>query len=225
MKGIKVCLILVVGTMLAGCGLLPEIPVSPPTEVPTVFASFGEFPYSIRLAWQSVPGATTYKIFRTQNPEEAYTQIAEVPTLAYSDGVGEENQGKWYWYKVRACNAAGCGPESQAVWGYAGRPPAPQNVRASQGDHPDYIKIEWDSIPGATDYQVFRDLVRDGTYRTPVATGITATSVEDRDVRPGTWYWYRIRACNSHGCSELSEAAAGYCGTRPIPFSSDEQMD
>ena len=134
-----------------------------------------------------------------------------------------EEERKWYWYKVQACNASGCGPESEPVRGYAGHPPAPENVRATQGRFPDKIQVSWDPVPGASFYQVFRDRVKDGTYPKAIAESIEKPPVDDKSVMPSTWYWYKVRACNNFGCSELSEAAAGYCGPPPIPFTSDNE--
>ncbi len=225
MRRFRVFLVFLAGMMLAGCGLFPEPPLSPPTEAPALSASFGAFPDSIALSWPSVSGATTYKIFRAEREEGPYAPIAEMSRPEYSDNVGEENQGKWYWYKVLACNAAGCGPESSPARGYAGRPPKPENVQASQGTYPDKIVIFWDPMPGATHYHVFRDRVPDGTYSHIVAQNIPENAVEDEKVNPATWYWYKVVACNDFGCSVLSEAAGGYCGSYPIPFGALEDAE
>ena len=212
------------GLLLAGCGLLEEVPVLPPDRAPEVRASAGEEREAIVLRWDPVERATYYEILRAPVAQGPYEPLDSTGSTSFTDRVGTENQGKWYWYKVRACNAAGCGPESAPVRGYAGRPPAPENVRATQGDFPDKIRVSWDPVPGATEYTVFRDLVEHGSYHTVVAHSVEETFVFDSNVRPATWYWYKVQAYNhSFGYSELSEAAGGYCGPRPIPFGDDEE--
>ena len=76
------------------------------------------------------------------------------------------------------------------------------------------LTIYWDSpIPWAkenppTYYDLQRSLSEDGDYSV-VAPGITSTEFVDRDAKPGTFYYYKIRACNSLGCSPWSSAAGG----------------
>jgi fibronectin type 3 domain-containing protein len=224
MRKWKVFLILSLGLMLAGCGLFSELPTLPPDKPPaSLQASCGVERDSVITSWSPVERASFYEIFRATAADGSYERLDTIEGTSFRDIVGSENQGKWYWYKVRACNAAGCGPESGPVRGYAGRPPAPENVRATQGDFSDKIRVSWDPVPGASDYLVFRDLVRNGTYPTVVAQSVEENFVYDSNVRAATWYWYKVRAHNGFGYSELSEAAGGYCGPRPIPFASDEE--
>ncbi|MGQ9699867.1 MAG: fibronectin type III domain-containing protein [Candidatus Bipolaricaulaceae bacterium] len=212
------------GLVLIGCDLIRLPSLLPPTEAPkNLSASFGTVRAQIELRWQAVEGAERYEIYRAKAQDGEYHLVGNSTTTTFSDLVGEENQGKWYWYRVRACNAAGCGPESEAVRGYAGRPPAPENINASQGSFPDKIRVSWDPMPGAQYYQVFRDTAKNGIYNACVADSVTENSWFDENVLPATWYYYKIRACNSFGCSELSQAASGYCGLRPIPFAEDAE--
>mgnify|MGYP001073866422 FL=1 len=220
--------LLVMGLVLAGCGLLEQMPPLPPDKAPTeLSASFGTELHSVILSWAPVERATSYQVFRAETAEGEFARIGATTAQSFQDRVGEGNQGRWYWYQVRACNAAGCGPRSEVVRGYAGRPPAPENVRATQGTYTDKIVISWDPVPGATHYHVHRDRSRDGDYRELVSAFVESNSVEDKEVRPATWYWYKVVACNRHGCSHLSAPAAGYCGPYPIPIRAvvDEETD
>lgn len=220
MRTWRVIAILGLVLALAGCGLVEQLlpPQSPPGNLS---ASTGTHPDHIVISWQAVELATRYEIERAETEDGPYTLVGTSSTTSYSDAV--ETQGKWYWYRVRACNDAGCGPWSAPVRGYAGRPPAPENVLASQGDFSDKIRISWDPVPGATHYQVFRDRVENGTYNEVVASAVEENFVYDTNVHPATWYWYRVRACKGGTCSVLSQAAGGYCGPSPIPFAEDEK--
>ncbi len=202
--------LLTAGIVLTGCDLLSGItPTLPPDRAPTgVTASLGQFETEIRVTWFPVERATSYRVFRADSREGEYELVGSESSLVYIDRVGGANQGRMYWYKVEACNAAGCSPKSAAAAGYAGYPPAPTNVRATDRQYPDKIVISWDPVPGATLYQVFRDRFPDGTFGTVVGQ-VETTSIEDTSAAVGLNYWYRVRACHATGCSALSQPASG----------------
>lgn len=192
---------------LASCEFLgPAVP-TPPASAPHVIASAGEFEIAIGLNWPPVERAETYTIYRADRPDGEYEPIGETPYNSYRDEVGSGHTGRWYWYRVQACNPGGCGPISAPARGYAGPPPAPTNVRASD-DRVDGVVITWDAIAGATEYEVVRDRARDGTYPTLVAR-VMGNSAEDATARPGLTYWYRVRARNRWGFGALSEPDPG----------------
>lgn len=205
----------------AGCGKFTEAKRGsaqvlgvPPT--PTGFkASQGDFTDRVRLSWQAASGAASYEVYRADAETGPYALLATVSATTYDDTQVE--QGKVYWYKVRACSQAGCSPLSSPVSGYAALStlPAPQNVQASDGTEPGKVVITWSAVTGATHYLVYRATSEDGDYSL-IAT-VTATSYEDMDVTEGTTYWYRVRACNAQGCSSLSAADSGTPGAGEEP--------
>lgn len=225
----RVCgaaLVLSLGAALAGCALWEQVPVSPPAQMPGgVMASFGTYVDSIAIAWQPVEGATFYEVARAATEAGPYERAGTSTTSSFLDRVGAENQGKWFWYRVRACNAAGCGPWSEAVRGYAGRPPKPWGVQASDGTYPDMIRIEWDLVPGALYYQLFRDPSPDPNCRglCILEEDLRTNFYEDRTARAGLRYTYAVRACNAHGCSELSETDSGCVEPCPPLLSTDAE--
>ncbi|MGY4707890.1 fibronectin type III domain-containing protein [Candidatus Bipolaricaulota sp. J31] len=177
-------------------------------------ASTGELETGIRLTWNEVELATAYKVYRAEAEDDEYELIGETRTTGYVDDVGLSNTGRWYTYKVQACNEAGCGPFSDPVRGYAGKPPAPTGVQASDGDYIDRVVIVWEPVPGATGYDVVRDRARDGTYPTLVASVKEPPAVDE--VPFASWYWYRVRARNAFGFSSLSDPDSG-CTSPCIP--------
>lgn len=226
MRKWKVFLILSLGLMLAGCGLFSELPTLPPDKPPaSLQASCGVERDSVITSWSPVERASYYEIFRATAADGSYERLDTIESTSFTDIVGSENQGKWYWYKVRACNAAGCGPESAPVRGYAGRPPKPEGLQATQGTYPDKIVISWNEMPGATSYQVFRDpSPQPGCQGLCIlASDVRETFYEDDQVRPGMRYRYAIRACNRFGCSELSDVVIGCVNPCPSLFSVDEE--
>ncbi len=201
------------GIALTGCGLLDLLPTLPPDKAPTgVTASYGQ-ENDVQVTWSPVERATAYRVFRADAQDGTYVLLGEAPSPPYSDPVGVANQGRLYWYKVEGCNSAGCGPKSVATAGYAGIPPAPTNVRASDGTYRDKIVITWDPVPGATYYQVYWDVNPDVGFKpVPGGDNVTGTSFDDTTAAPGTWYWYRVKACHATGCSALSRADSGRRG-------------
>jgi len=151
--------------------------------------------------------------------EGEYELIGSTDSTSFLDQASESRSlamGTLYWYRVRACNAAGCSEPSEPVSGYAGYPPAPTGVQASDGAYPDKIVVSWDPVPGVTGYQVYRDTAENGTYNTFVGETASA-SIEDTRVSAGIRYWYRVRACNGWGCSPLSERDSGCIEPCPVP--------
>jgi len=189
--------------ILAGCAIWEEL--VPPDAAPEVQATVGELETTIRLTWNPVERAETYSVFRAEDEGGPYTYIGETPYTAYQDEVGMEDTGRWYWYKVRACNTSGCGPDSASVRGYAGKPPAPTNVEARvENSAADKIVITWDPVPGATAYDVVRDRAENGTFDHLVAQ-VPTNYAEDKTATPGLVYWYKVRARNQWGFGPLSE--------------------
>lgn len=220
--------LLVLGALLSGCDLLNARPTVPPSAAPGgLSASLASLEDAIQLTWSPVERATGYRVFRASDPGGPYEQLpGEVSTPSYVDSVGVPNQGVLYWYKVRACNPAGCGPEAGPVPGYAGRPPAPTGVQAST-THGDRIVVTWDPVPGATYYVVHRDRNPDAGFPiVPGAEFVTGTSFEDTTASAGLRYWYKVRACREvpgvAKCSALSAAAQG-CRAPCLPPASEDE--
>ena len=77
--------------------------LSPPS---TVTASTGTYTDKIRVAWSSVSGATSYKVFRnTSNSSSGAGQIATTSALLHDDTTA--TPGTLYFYWVKAANSTG----------------------------------------------------------------------------------------------------------------------
>lgn len=87
----------------------------------------------------------------------------------------------------------------------------PQSVTASDGTHPDKISISWSGVEYATQYRVFRDTASDGAFDTEIdGSPLTGTQIDDTTIPDFQTYWYKVKATNSNGESELSAADSGY---------------
>ncbi len=198
--------LLVVGWALGGCELFWLVVPNVPTGVD---ASDGNYLDQIVVVWQSVARAVRYEIWRASSADGSYVQVGETMAATYSDT--EITVNATYWYKVKACNRAGCSELSDADSGYAageGVAQLPTGVSATDGAYTDRVRVTWNASPGATSYEIWRDVAQGGPYN--LRGTVTGTIYDDMDASPGVVYWYKIKACNPSGCSAFSAADSGF---------------
>lgn len=140
---------------------------------------------SIRLTWETVPGATGYDVYADD------LLIADIAATTYvHSGLLPDSM---HVYRVRAKvdSYAGAWSEKQIVYTML---PAPKAISAESLE--DTITLHWEEIPGASGYEVEID-------------GITCESNTHEFIHPSlapdTVYTYRIRAVNDRGASLWSE--------------------
>ncbi len=208
--------VVLLGTALAlgGCtlltgGMAPSVPGE-------LTVTVGEFADRVRVVWGPVAEATGYEVWRSTSATGAYQLVATTGHCAYDDtGVIPETT---YWYKVRACNRAGCSQFTPPQSGKAasGQVPAvPTGLTASQGTFTDRVRITWQASPRATEYALYRGLSQTGSFT--LLTTVQGTSYDDLEVVLGTPYWYRVRACGAGGCSVLSDPVSGFATSQVPP--------
>lgn len=105
---------------------------------------------------------------------------------------------------------------------------APDWVRASDGAYADYVLVQWDEVPGARSYDVYR--CRSEASATGVgaedagqsdcekiATGTDRTTFEDRAVPAGERWWYVVeaRAKDGDGRARSAKGEPGFRGSPP----------
>ena len=88
-------------------------------------------------------------------------------------------------------------------------PPAspPASVTASDDSFTTKIALGWDSVGGATSYDVYRSTTA-GSSGT-LQDSPTGTSFDDTTAIEGSDYFYSVIACNSVGCTDFSTQDAG----------------
>lgn len=207
---------------LGGCYLLELSPPGVPTGVQ---ASDGGFLDRIVVSWSAVARATRYEIWRAASEGGNFAKVGEATGTTWSDTQVEVNT--TYWYRVKACNRAGCSDLSAPDSGYAageGTPSVPTGVSATDGAYTDRVRVTWDEALGATSYEVWRDVARDGPYN--LRATVTGTTYDDRDASPGVVYWYKVKACNALGCSAFSAPDSGFTfATVPDPVTNVQASD
>ncbi len=188
----------------------------------------------IVVSWETVTGADGYKVYRATGASDAsYAAISDwVEAESSSDAVSYTDTtaiyGTTYYYRVKArANDVESVQSDYApgILGTAGSPPPkPQNVTAQQHYSGEHIVIEWDEVPGATRYRVYRLAssatanpadIASYTQVHETETGDAAGWDDHRDDSHdvGRLYYYRVGAVTEHGESFSDDRGEGFFGS------------
>jgi fibronectin type 3 domain-containing protein len=184
----------------------------PPVKVTGVDASDGTYADKVVITWDALPGAESYRVYRSLT-STGLSYINETSSTSYNDYGG--TSGVTYYYRVQAMDAQGyLGDPSDPDTGYRGSgsgvpiPDISSGVSASYDTACDGVHVSWNAVSGATAYEVYRKQVGSGQpYQLLYTTG--SASYNDDEAVAGTEYNYKIKACNTSGCSALSDKVTG----------------
>jgi len=95
-------------------------------------------------------------------------------------------------------------------------PAAPANISAGSGDFADHIIVNFFEATYATSYSLYR-CTTESTSSCSLLPGVNTRSYDDYAITDGSIYYYRVKACNTTGCSDYSWAAGGYMAVQPTP--------
>ena len=166
---------------------------------------------SILISWQSVSGATKYKIYRSSSANGSYSLIGESSTTSYRDNSPVSG---YNYYKVSAVNNNGESQQSSYAscnftsgGGNSTAPNAPTGVTVSNEGNASIpsIRISWSSVSNATGYKVYRSSSANGSY-SQIGSQTSNTYMFDNNPMSGNNY-YKVKALNSSGESSFSSYA------------------
>lgn len=146
------------------------------------------------LAWDAVPGAKGYKIFRSCT-WEAWPDLNDKETSSTSIACSCEG-----YFTVSAFNGGGESAKAEPPVLY-GPPPAPANVRIEKSGSAHYLR--WNAVLGAVSYTIYWSVTNLPVPFPPASSfqaGVTET--ECLIVTPG-YYWVAAVAWGKE--SEISE--------------------
>ncbi len=159
------------------------------------------------LTWNTVYGATSYRIYRSTSRGSGYSMLGTTTATSYTNTGAKA--GTTYYYRVKACNDAGLSPYSNIVSGNVVVTPKPSAPVVKIGNSSTSGKpmLTWNAVSGATSYKVYRATSQKGTYS--LLGTVTATSYTNTGAKAGVTYWYKVKAVNSAGESAYSNIVSG----------------
>ncbi|MHC4662942.1 MAG: right-handed parallel beta-helix repeat-containing protein [Planctomycetota bacterium] len=148
-----------------------------------------------QLSWSSVPDATTYTVYFGISASPPL--IGDQTDNSYNPGALAANT--TYYWGVDTVNDFG--PTSGAVWwfrtgnlpGQAGNP-APTHTAVNV---PYAQVLRWDTVPGATTYQVYFGTMSPGAYQGDQ----TDNSFDAGGLSAGQVYFWHVDSYNDYGCT------------------------
>ena len=159
------------------------------------------------LTWNTVGGATSYRIYRSTSKGSGYSLLGTTTATSYTNTGAKA--GTTYYYRVKACNDAGLSPYSNIVSGNVVVTPKPSAPVVKIGNSAASGKpmLTWNAVSSATSYKVYRATSQKGTYS--LLGTVTATSYTNTGAKAGVTYYYKVKAVNSAGESAYSNVVSG----------------
>ncbi len=93
-------------------------PPAPPTIPTDATASDGTLEHIVAVSWSEVANANYYNVYRSESQNEVGDIVGVTTSNSFSDDTIEENTK--YYYRITACNDAGCSDYSLEDSGYTG---------------------------------------------------------------------------------------------------------
>jgi large repetitive protein len=172
-------------------------------------------PSLVRVTWADpTAGVAGFEIERRAG-SGSFVPLATVAAgvTQYDDETVQPDRA--YGYQVRACGAAGC--SAYSVVATVIMPPLPPGGLEAATVSTTAIELSWsDESATETGFEVWRR-VDGGDFARIATPGAGATTYADQGLSPNTGYMYRVRACNSGGCSAFSNDATASTAAIPVP--------
>jgi fibronectin type 3 domain-containing protein len=156
------------------------------SQIPGVPTSLSASPSGsgVSLAWNSVNGASYYRVYRSNSASGSYSQIGgSVYGASYTDSGLSAGT---YYYKVSAISSSGIeGGQSGYVSAVvtATVPGAPTGLYTSVSENNVYLT--WNSVGGASYYRVYRSNSAFGSY-SQIGGSVYGASYTDSGLSAGT---------------------------------------
>ncbi len=152
----------------------------------------------IKLFWNSVAGATSYSLsYSGDGTNYSDTALGNVTTYSHT-GLFANSV---HFYKVQAYNTKGFGVFSSVISDTT-IVTYPSNLTDSVVSA-SRIDLQWDTVPGAASYTIYRDTTIGGGYDSVGVASINSYS--DTGLSANTAYFYKLKAHNGNGYSEFSD--------------------
>ncbi len=174
-----------------------------PLDKPTNLVASNDRKDGIQLTWTKSPFAQSYLIYRNKQDTPLFTAGN---TDSFLDDTISDLSDYTYWIKAKAPGYVDSDFSLKAIGNMisgGGTLPAPKNVSASL-DNISGILINWDKVPGATEYAIYRD-----KQNNQIIKVLDVSSYLDDTVADYATHTYWVKAYNSTDKSDFSLPADG----------------
>lgn len=154
-----------------------------------------------KVSWEKIEGAASYQVYRSEKRNSGYSLMKTTSSTSYINTKSEP--GIKYWYKVRAVDEDGNKSRfSSPKYRYTklARPVVKGTHVASTGKN----KLTWETVDGASAYEIWRADSKDGEYVRKLTT--VNTSYTNTAATAGETYYYKVIAL--HEVSSSNSAAS-----------------
>ncbi len=172
----------------------------------------------VKVSWNAVSGASSYRVYRKANNETKWTRIATVKEISFTDTkVAHNNK---YTYTVRATNGYVTGAyDKTGISTVFVSSPKVTLTNKSNG-----IKLYWDSVSGATGYIVYSSQYDASTkkwssWKNRGTLKATKKSFTDKETENGIKYKYAVKAVKDKAKSSYKAVSLLYLSEPSVKIS------
>jgi fibronectin type 3 domain-containing protein len=196
------------------CGSLNQL--FPPTGATAGEGTLGD---KVSVTWNAVSSATHYQVYRAMSRSGTKIEISSWQAgTSYDDTTATAGVTYYYWIKAAADGSGGQASDFSAPHaGWRALPPLPPptGVATSDGTLIDKVKVTWDAVAGATNYQVYRAESEAGT-KVAVTPWRSTVSYDDTTTTAGLTYYYWVKASVDGSGSRASGFSVPSKGRRAL---------
>ena len=157
----------------------------------------------IKVTWDAVPGATSYKVYRATSKTGTYTLLKTVTGTSFTNT--SATAGKTYYYKVvAACADPTADSDFSNVKSRTCDLARP--VTSTGLDTKGRPKVTWEAVEGAVGYEVYRSTTKDGTYK--LMKTLTSTTYVNTSFSTYETYYYRVVALGATSAANSAKSTA-----------------
>jgi fibronectin type 3 domain-containing protein len=183
-----------------------------------VAASDGTYTSHVRVTWNSVTGASHYRVYRATSSGGTKTALGSWQTGTSYDDTGVTPGVTYYYFVSAATSTTGTRASAYSAYNTGWRALAiPVGIAASDGTYPDKVRANWSAVSGASHYRVSRAETLGGA-KTTISGWIAATDFDDTTGLPGITYYYSVQSAISSTGTRASDYSAedpGYRSAAP----------
>jgi len=188
--------------------------LTPPTNVD---ASDDTYTDKIRITWNSVTGASYYRVYRATSAGGTKTALGSWTTNTTYDDTSAQTGTTYYYWVTAATSSDGACESDFSSYDTGTRQSLllpPTGVSATDGTHTDKVQINWNFVDGATHYQVYRAISAGGTKTAISPWQASLNYYYDTTAIAGTTYYYWVKAATSSGGADASDYSSYDTGWR-----------